>query len=369
MSGRQGAGRRGGRDNASSNNDLELEYLNRILESLRKAKEFNDEQVRLGQEILGLEEEIKSSSASKSRSGSSPERHRRLDDLYRKKLRNAESEKKVHDEEDIVNNLAILATMRSNDEPAPTRGSGHGPKSRTKSQYQHRPIIESDVSADASRGVSPVETTASTTGNPRVDVLKRQKSHNQRSSSVTSQGRPPLATSLSRDSVPISAAKETPTSTVSEAEHVLHKGILAERAGELKIGTEVFYKYSKSVNDEYGVGIQCIIKKIHQDRKPIVYDVQDPEPDAASGKQSVHKAVARDLYPIPPAGRNESDKAGVVFQPGTTVYARYPDTDTFYRAKVVRGLKGGDYTLRFEGEEDDTEKGVERRFVLDTRMR
>lgn len=366
MSGRQGAGRRGGRDNASSNNDLELEYLNRILESLRKAKEFNDEQIRLGQEILSLEEDIKTGSASKSRSGSSPEQHRKLDDLYRKKLRNAEAEKKVHDEEDIVNNLAILATMRSTDEPAPTRGSGHGPKSRTKSQ--HRPIIESDVSAEGSGGVSPAETTGSTTGNPRVDALKRQKSHSQRSSSVISQGRPPISTNVSKEAAIANATKDTPTSAISESDNIHHRGILAERAGELKMGTEVFYKYSRTVHDEYGVGIQCIIKKIHLDKKPIVYDVQDPEPDA-SGKQSVHKATAKDLYPIPPAGKNESDKSGITFLPNTTVYARYPDTDTFYRAKVVRGLKGGDYTLRFEGEEDDTEKGVERRFVLDTRMR
>lgn len=368
MSGRQGPGRRGGRDNGSSNNDLELEYLHRILDSIKKAKDFNDEQIRLGQEILSLEEEIKTSSASKSRSGSSPEQHRKLDDLYRKKLRNAEAEKKVHDEEDIVNNLAILATMRSNDEPAPTRGSGHGPKSRTKSTYQQRPIIESDVSAEGSGGVSPAETTGSTTGNPRLDVLKRQKSHTQRSSSVTSQGRPPITAPISRESALANAAKEAPTAIISEAEQSHHKGIMAERAGELKMGTEVFYKYSRTVHDEYGIGIQCIIKKIHLDKKPIVYDVQDPEPDA-TGKQSVHKATAKDLYPIPPAGRNESDKSGIVFPPGTTVYARYPDTDTFYRAKVVRGLKGGDYTLRFEGEEDDTEKGVERRFVLDTRMR
>lgn len=188
MSGRQGGGRRTGRD-TSKDNDVELELLNAVLESVRRAKEFNDESARLGQEILALEEEIKTSSGHKSRSGSTPELHRKLDDLYRKKLRNAEAERKVHEEEDIVNKLAILASLRSNDEPAPTRGAGHGPKSRTKSSYQHRPIIESDVSQDGSGGVSPAETTSSI--NPRVDVLKRKQSSHAPRGSTPIQGRPP----------------------------------------------------------------------------------------------------------------------------------------------------------------------------------
>ena len=365
MSARQGGRGRAGRDTSSKDNDVELELLNAVLESVRRAKEFNDESARLGQEILALEEEIKTSSSHKSRSGSTPELHRRLDDLYRKKLRNAEAERKVHEEEDIVNKLAILASLRSNDEPAPTRGAGHGPKSRTKTSYQHRPVIESDLSADGSGGVSPSETTAST--NPRVDVLKRkQSSHPQRGSTPSSQGRPP-ASATAKDP----SAKDAGATAMSEADRDLQKGLQAEQCGTLTVDAEVFYKYSKSVPDDVGVGIQCIIKKVHTDKKPIIYDVQDPEPDP-SGKISVHRATAKDLFPIPPAtgkGALESDAKGMLFQPGTTVYARYPDTDTFYRAKVVRGLKGGEYTLRFEGEEDDTEKAVERRFVLDTRMR
>lgn len=94
----------------------------------------------------------------------------------------------------------------------------------------------------------------------------------------------------------------------------------------------------------------------------IAYDVQDPEPDP-SGKINVHKATAKDLILIPPAGT-----VLPTFQIGANVYARYPDTDTFYRAKV-RGIQKGEYTLRFEGEEDDKEQPVEKRFVLDSKMR
>lgn len=379
MSGRA-AGRRAGRDNTKDNqHDFELEILNNVLESIRKAKELNDASARLGQEILVLEEEMRNSSPS-----ATPDQHRKLDELYRKKLRNAEAERKVHEEEDIASKIAILATMRGNDEPVLiSRGAGGGKASRTKQQHQqhqqekqqqqHRPIIESDVSVDGSGGVSPAETTASTS-NIRVDVLKRKQSgYGPRGSTPSSgPGRPTTTSSTAKEALSSTrdAPKDTSTSssTTDSSDQPLHRGVLAEKNNDLKIGTEVFYKYSKSVADDVGVGIQCIIKKVHSDRRPIIYDVQDPEPDP-SGKQSVHRATAKDLYPIPSSSSLGSDAKGVTFAPGATVYARYPDTDTFYRAKVVRGLKGGEYTLRFEGEEDDTEKGVERRFVLDTRMR
>src|ERR1044072_3806467 len=110
MSGRQGGGRRGARDTSAKDNDLELDLLNSVLESIRKAKEYNDESARLGQEILVLEEEIKTSSTHKSPSGASSEQQRKLDDLYRKKLRNAEAERKVHEEEDNWTKLVILKT-------------------------------------------------------------------------------------------------------------------------------------------------------------------------------------------------------------------------------------------------------------------
>lgn len=359
MSGRQGGGRRSGRDTSSKDNDLELDYLNRVLESLRKAKEVNDEQITLGQQILALEEEIKTSSSHKSRSGSTPEQHRKLDELYRKKLRHAEAEKKIHDEEDVATNLAILITMRGTDELAP-RNTGHGPKSSRNKQ--HRPIIESDVSAD-SPGVSPAETTSTSN---RLENLKRNKPNTQRSSSVVSSRGPSGGAPTSiKDATAVAPSKESAT---SKTDQEMHKGLQAEKAGTLHVGTEVFYKYSKTFMDDVGVGIQCIIKKIHTDRNPIVYDVQDPDPDP-SGKQNVHKATAKDLYPIPQSGKGNDDTKGVIFEKGAVVYARYPDTDTFYEAKVVRGLKGGEYTLRFEGEEDDKEQGVERRFVLDPRMR
>ena len=58
MSGRPRAGRgMTGRDGKES--DLENDLLSRAIESLRKAQGYNDESRRLGQEIVTLEDEIK----------------------------------------------------------------------------------------------------------------------------------------------------------------------------------------------------------------------------------------------------------------------------------------------------------------------
>lgn len=49
---------------------------------------------------------------------------------------------------------------------------------------------------------------------------------------------------------------------------------------------------------------------------------------------------------------------------GRQVLARYPETTTFYKAEVMSSKKES-YNLKFEGEEDDMERVVARRFVLD----
>lgn len=358
MASRPGGSRRGARD-GGKDDSIENDYLNRVIEAVRKAKEYNDESSRLGVEIIALEDEIKT------KGHSTPEQHRKLDELYRKKLRCAEAEKKVHDEEGIIDNIAILAAVKSTDEPAP-RG-GHGPKSRNKSQ---KPIIESDVSVD-SQGTSPAESKdekpAAASTNSRVDVLKRGKSNTQtqRSSSVASQGRPAVAKDKDGSATPVaSTPKDAAKSSLQEGEQ--HKGQLAEAQGTLTVGTEVFYRFSKNHPSDLGVGIQCVIKKIWPERRPIGYDVQDPEPDQY-GKQNVHKATAKDLYPIPAPGDALPTKE---FVKDAVVFARYPDTDTFYKAKVT-GLTNGktEYRLIFEGEEGDREQSVERRFVISTTLR
>lgn len=89
------------------------------------------------------------------------------------------------------------------------------------------------------------------------------------------------------------------------------------------------------------------------------YDVQDPEPNENGEQGAVYKTTAVSLIPIPQINAHLS-----AYPPGKQVLARYPDTTTFYRAEVM-GSRKDVYRLKFEGEEDDKEMEVDRRFVLD----
>ena len=65
--------------------------------------------------------------------------------------------------------------------------------------------------------------------------------------------------------------------------------------------------------------------------------------------------------PIPQTSTNVPQ-----FATGANVYAKYPDTDTFYRAKV-KSFQKTMYSLKFD--EDDKEMLVSVQFVLDTRLK
>lgn len=138
-------------------------------------------------------------------------------------MRNSESEKKIHDDEDIMSSIAILSAMKASDEPAPRNGAG-------KARKNQKQILESDLVAD-----SP----APTPNEGRGDVLKRVKGASQRSSSVASQNR---AASVKED--------------VAES----------KAPGPLAVGTEVFYRLQSADADE-GVGQHQIIKRVVQEKK------------------------------------------------------------------------------------------------------
>lgn len=89
------------------------------------------------------------------------------------------------------------------------------------------------------------------------------------------------------------------------------------------------------------------------------YEVQDPEPNENGDPGAIYRTTAAQLIPIPSLGN-----ALPAFPSGKQVLARYPDTTTFYRAEVM-GTKKDVVRLKFEGEEDDKEMDVDRRFVLD----
>ena len=157
-------------------------------------------------------------------------------------MREAEDEKKTHDDYSMIDNLAILSAMKTSDEPAARNGAG--PKSR---KPPRAPAVDSDAVPD-SPGPSPSDS--------RSDLLKRVKGTAQRSSSVAS-------------------VRSGVVPKVEEAAEV-NRGIIAERAGQLILGTEVFYKFPKGSGEDLGAGIQCIIKKVWLDKKPSVSLIQAP---------------------------------------------------------------------------------------------
>ena len=90
------------------------------------------------------------------------------------------------------------------------------------------------------------------------------------------------------------------------------------------------------------------------------YEVQDPEPEENGSFAQVYKTFAPALIAIP--GPTDTLPS---FPVGKHVLARYPETTTFYRA-VITAVKKDVYTLKFEDEDDqDLQRDVYKRFVLE----
>ncbi|GIK04606.1 SAGA HAT/core module component [Aspergillus viridinutans] len=315
------------RDNGLAANE-ETDMWNKILQDLRKAKEKNDKQKAVAEEIAALNEQI-------GRDGGRPtlSEHNQLDSLYRQMSKLCEEERAILQDEpsDVIKNLGLLTALRQASEAeAPFNRAASLVKSRKK---------RSDVDGSATDSPGP-------SGPPVSDKIGRIKGV-QRSTSASSphtrDGRE------IRDSVMVKI-EET-------AESI--RGTIAERNGQLVIGAEVVFKHNKNKQGVEGEGIQCIIKGISGDGPKKRYDVQDPEPNENGEQGAVYKTTAASLIPIPQVGSTLP-----VFSAGKQVLARYPDTTTFYRAEVM-GTKKDTYRLKFEGEEDDKEMEVDRRFVLD----
>lgn len=221
-----------------------------------------------------------------------------------------------------------------------------------------------------SPGPSPSVPAAATT-----DKVNRVKGSFQRSASVSSTQTRLKAEDRERDSVAVKVEDGGAEGVKSTS--------LAERDRQFFVGAEVVFRHNKKQPGTEGDGIQCIIKGIIGDGpkkkydlvSPIRpfpdvtvltksgcerYDVQDPEPNEAGKPGATYRTSAAFLIPIP----QQAGSSLPTFEIGKQVLARYPDTTTFYRAEVM-GVKKEVYRLKFEGEEDDKEMDVDRRFVLD----
>ncbi|EAW22533.1 SAGA-associated factor 29 family protein [Aspergillus fischeri NRRL 181] len=315
------------RDNGLAANE-ETDMWNKILQDLRKAKEKNDKQKVVAEEIAALNEQI-------GRDGGRPtlSEHNQLDSLYRQMSKLCEEERAILQDEpsDVIKNLGLLTALRQASEAeAPFNRAASLVKSRKK---------RSDVDGSATDSPGPSGPSVS----DKIGRIKGVQRSTSASSPQTRDGRE------NRDSVMVKI-EET-------AESI--RGTIAERNGQLVIGAEVVFKHNKNKQGVEGEGIQCIIKGISGDGPKKRYDVQDPEPNENGEQGAVYKTTAASLIPIPQVGSTLP-----VFPVGKQVLARYPDTTTFYRAEVM-GTKKDTYRLKFEGEEDDKEMEVDRRFVLD----
>ena len=239
------------RDNGLAANE-ETDMWNKIVQDLRRAKEKNDQQKGLCEQIDSLNEKIGQEGNSKFffffRSlfsyayaiitEPSLSEHNHLDNLLRQVAKLSEEERTILQDEpsDVIKNLGLLIALRQASEAeAPQNRTTSSQKSRKK-----RNEAESGSATDVSGPPgAPPSSAAEKTGRAKV----------QRSASVFSQGREGRD---SRDSVPIKSEEGAESS----------KSTVAERNGQLVIGAEVVFKHNKNKQGIEGEGIQCIIKEI-----------------------------------------------------------------------------------------------------------
>lgn len=233
---------------------------------------------------------------------------------------------------DVLKNLQLLTALRQASE-------AEAPVNRVVSMSKSR---KKKGEVDGSSTESPGPTGASVS-----DKVTRIKGAVPRSASVSSAHT--RETREPRDNVAVKIEEGSEGT----------KGTIAERSGQLVVGAEVVFKHSKNKQGIEGEGIQCIIKAISGEGHRKRYDIQDPEPNENGEQGQVYKTGAASLIPIPQVGSTLPS-----FAAGKQVLARYPDTTTFYRAEVM-GSRRDTYRLKFEGEEDDKEMEVDKRFVLD----
>ncbi|KAJ6180970.1 hypothetical protein N7519_011431 [Penicillium mononematosum] len=297
------------RDNGFGNNE-ELELWTKICQDIRKSKEKFDQQNSLSAQIKALVDKI-------AHDGNQPTmaEHDQLDSWLRLSQKLSEDERSIMQDEpcDVIKNLELLTALRKASEAeAPPNRSASFNKSRKK-----RNEIEGSVTD------SPSASGADKTARSKGDRPTQRKR------------------------------------LIEEGPSEGTKGTAAERSGLLVVGAEVVFKHNKNKQGVEGEGIQCIIKAVSGDGPKKRYDVQDPEPNENGEQGAVYRTTAASLIPIPQLSAHLS-----TYPVGKQVLARYPDTTTFYRAEVM-GARKDVYRLKFEGEEDDKEMEVDRRFVLD----
>ncbi|KAK0111749.1 SAGA HAT/Core module component [Cadophora gregata] len=318
MSARRGAARNGTRggsdDNVINRQDIAEEirrHVNIVAEAERKAKSLKDKIIVQEQHMRKKKEDG---------IGISISDHHELEALYRESVKIAEEQKVRGSDESILTRLGLLADVQRRAEQEEERVlSARNSTSRNSG-------IDFDGPSD-----SPVPSPAD---NRHVRKIGGSRTSSQ----------PPRSNTDKLDG------------TASEA---------SERASKPKImyslKEEVAFKRKlpggKPEDQDW---IQGEVVRVIGEGKSRRYDVKDIDPDAVEGN-NIYKSSASQMVPIPPEGTPLGD-----YEPGKQVLALYPAATTFYRAQVKSMVDGGTRVLVLF-EEEDVEKSIARRFVLDHR--
>ncbi|PVH73985.1 hypothetical protein DL98DRAFT_40854 [Cadophora sp. DSE1049] len=309
-SARRGAPRNGARggsdDNVINRADIADEIRRAMIvlaEGERKAKSLKDKIIVLEQRMRKRKEDGLD--------------HNELEALYREQVKIAEEQKVRATDESILTRIRLLADVQKSSEQEEGLLSARNSSSRTSG-------IDFDGPSD-----SPVPSPAD---NRHVRKIGGSRTSSQ----------PPRSNTDKLDG------------TASEA---------SERASKPKImyslKEEVAFKRKlpggKPEDQDW---IQGEVVRVIGEGKSRRYDVKDIDPDAVGGN-NIYKSSASQMVPIPPEGTPLGD-----YEPGKQVLALYPAATTFYRAQVKSMVDGGARVLVLF-EEEDVEKSIARRFVLD----
>lgn len=127
------------------------------------------------------------------------------------------------------------------------------------------------------------------------------------------------------------------------------------------VNDEVAFKPKQQPGQDAPDWIQGIVTKVIGEGKSRRYDVKDPYPSEGEVSQN-YRSSASSMVPVPPVGAALPD-----FEVGREVLGLYPGSSCFYRAEV-KAMRGDKVELLFEDDEADTQRLVDRRYVLDYRV-
>ncbi|KAL5321383.1 hypothetical protein ACEPPN_009340 [Leptodophora sp. 'Broadleaf-Isolate-01'] len=312
---RRGAPRNGPRggsdDNAVNRAEIADEIrkaVNAIADGERKAKSLKEKILLLEQRMRKRKDEGLGVPISE---------HNELEALYREQVKIAEEQKVRATDESLLTRITLLGDVQKTFEQEEGLQSARNSSSRTSG-------IDFDGPSD-----SPVPSPAD---NRHVRKIGGSRTSSQPPRSNTDK--------LDGTAAEVSERASKPKIMYSLKEEVAFKRKLPS---------------SKPEDQDW---IQGEVVRVIGEGKSRRYDVKDIDPDAVGGN-NIYKSSASQMVPIPPEGTPLGD-----YEPGKQVLALYPAATTFYRAQVKSMVDGGARVLVLF-EEEDVEKSIARRFVLD----